>query len=71
MNGSQLKRAGELLHGHFWRAPFETEFGVGNRALRRMLAGRQEIPDGLAREIETSLRDHNNAVDALLDGINT
>jgi len=62
-----LERAGRVLFGRYWRADFEDRFNLSNRALRRMLKGEQDVPDGLLRDIEVCVRDHCGAADELLE----
>jgi hypothetical protein len=61
-----IERAGQILFGSLWRAPFCDTFDIGDRRLRRMLKGQEEIPAGLLHDVETALRDHGTHLDALL-----
>lgn len=61
-----LERAGPILFGEFWRAPFCAMFEINERVLRRMLAGTADVPAGLLHDIELALRDHGTALDNLL-----
>lgn len=67
IDGQILKSVGEMLFGYFWRRDFETRFNISNRSLRRMLANQQDIPAGLARDMEIAIRDHGHKLDALLE----
>ena len=62
-----LERAGRLLFGRDWRASFCDHFELGERTLRRMLKGEQDVPEGLLRDCEIALRDHCWAADELLE----
>ncbi len=66
MNGFQLTKAGTLLFGIAWRAPFERQYKIGSASLRRMIKDMAPIPAGLAREVEIDLRDRANEIDELL-----
>ena len=46
-----LKLVGEFLHGEQWQAPLSHDIGVGERSMRRWVAGTDEIPNGIWREI--------------------
>lgn len=70
MTGSQLARAGTLLFGPHWKGQFSDRFSLAYRAVRR-IAGDDAVPDGLAIEIETALRDRANEIDGLLETLAT
>ncbi len=67
MNPGAIRTAGRLLFGPCWRTPFVHQFGIGDATLRRMMKNERAIPPGLARDIETALRDRANEIDALLE----
>lgn len=69
MTGGAVRTAGRLLYGPFWRTPFVAHFNVGDASLRRMLKDERVVPEGLAREIETALRDRANEIDQLLEAM--
>ncbi len=69
MKGAAIRAAGRLLFGLQWRTPFMEQFDVGDTSLRRMCKDERVIPDGLARNIETALRDKANEIDQMLDEI--
>lgn len=62
-----IERAGRILFGEHWKGPFEGRFGISNRALRRMLNGDQDVPEGLLQEVEQALHDHGHKLDELLE----
>lgn len=55
MTPAELRTAGTTLYGFYWRGSFRERFRLNERTLRHMLAGKQDVPDGLAREIRTVL----------------
>ena len=61
-----IARAGPILYGRAWRADFCHTFQLNERRLRRMLAGTEDVPEGLLRDVETALRDHGTSLDDLL-----
>ena len=61
-----ISRAGPILFGEFWRAPFCAMFGINERNLRRMIGGEAPVPAGLLHDVEIALRDHGTELDNLL-----
>lgn len=51
MTPDELATAGRTLFGAWWRGEFCRRFRLNPRTLRHMLAGNQDIPAGLEREI--------------------
>ena len=51
MTPDEISAAGRALYGAWWKAPFCERFRLNPRTLRHMLAGTQDVPEGLAREI--------------------
>ena len=56
MTGPELEKFGKALFGADWRRPFEREFGVSNRTLRRLLKGDEEVRPDLAQRVQSAAR---------------
>lgn len=70
MTPAQIEAAGKLLFGNEWRYAFADRFTLNTRTLRRLLAGVEEPPEGLVRDVEQAVRDHAGRCDELLESIN-
>lgn len=55
MTPRQLENAARALFGNDWKPAFCERFQINPRTLRHMLAGGQEIPEGLAFDIAAAL----------------
>ena len=51
MSKELLKRVGEFLYGEQWQAPLARDIRVGERSMRRWIAGTDEIPNGVWRDL--------------------
>lgn len=69
MNGHTLRTAAKLMFGPNWRTPFCATFNIGDASLRRIIKDERIVPRGLARDVETALRDRANEIDSLLESI--
>ena len=67
LSGDRVRMIGVVLFGELWRAPFEDEFGISPRNLRRVIAGSDEISGDMAIAIEQALRDHGQKLDQILE----
>jgi Bacterial RNA polymerase, alpha chain C terminal domain len=55
MNPDELAAAGRVLYGEQWQTSLGIDLNVGDRAMRRWLAGQMLIPDGVKHEISQAL----------------
>lgn len=55
MTPEQLHAAATALYGEHYREPLRQELDVGERILRRWLAGSAPIPDGIGEEVAALL----------------
>lgn len=60
MTRNELRAAGEALHGPRWQSALARELGVADRTVRRWLAGKIQIGDRAAKDINhlLALRGH-------------
>jgi hypothetical protein len=66
MSKELLKRVGEFLYGDQWQAPLARDMSVGERSLRRWLAGTDKIPNGVWRDLGFRLESINGDLQYLL-----
>jgi hypothetical protein len=50
-----LRRVGEFMYGEQWQAPLSRDLGVGERSMRRWMAGTDQIPSGVWRDLGSRL----------------
>jgi len=57
-----LRRVGRWLHGDGARNGLCLDLGVGDRTMRRWLAGQEHIPGGIWADLATVIEEHQQAI---------
>lgn len=60
-----LQQIGIFLHGEEWQAPLARDLRVNERTMRRWVAGSDEIPRGVWRDLSASLEIHSRMLGSL------
>jgi len=55
LSNELLQRVGEFIYGEQWQAPLARDLSVGERTMRRWVAGTDEIPRGVWRDLGSRL----------------
>ncbi len=66
MSSELLKRIGEFIYGDQWQAPLARDLGVNERSMRRWVAGTDEIPRGVWRDLGSRLEIWHRALGHLV-----
>ena len=66
MDTNLLERAGAALCGPRWQTELALALGVGDRTMRRWVAGTSPLPAGLRGDLERLCRARRAALDDLL-----
>ncbi len=69
MSKELLKRVGEFVHGEQWQAPLSRDLGVGERSMRRWVAGNEQIPRGVWRDLGSCLEILHRTLGHLVDEV--
>lgn len=69
MSKELLKRVGEFLHDEQWQAPLARDIGVGERSMRRWVAGTDAIPNGVWRDLGLRLESLDGDLQYLIDEV--
>jgi hypothetical protein len=69
MSSELLKRIGEFIYGDQWQAPLARDLDVGERSMRRWVAGTDPIPNGVWRELEIRLESIDGDLQYLIDEV--
>lgn len=69
MTPDLLRRAGEVLYGPLWQRRFAEDFNINPRTLRRWLAGVDDLPEPLLREIHDALSKRVREAQLLMPGL--
>ena len=65
-----LRQVGIFFHGEEWQAALARDLRVNERSLRRWVAGTEEIPRGVWRDLAAHLEIHSRALGPLIDHVN-
>src|SRR5436309_3389204 len=65
-----LYNVGQFLYGEQWQASLSRDIGVGERSLRRWVAGTDRIPNGVWRDIGLRLESLRGDLQYLCDEVN-
>jgi hypothetical protein len=61
-----LKQIGVFFHGEEWQAPLARDLRVSERTIRRWVAGTEEIPRGVWRDLSAHLEIYDRTLGSLL-----
>lgn len=61
-----LRQIGIFFHGEEWQAPFARDLRVSERTMRRWVAGAEEIPRGVWRDLSAHLEIYNRTLGSLV-----
>jgi hypothetical protein len=61
-----LQQIGTFFHGEEWQAPLARDLRVNERTMRRWVAGTEEIPRGVWRELNDHLEIYNGTLRSLV-----
>jgi hypothetical protein len=61
-----LRQIGGFLHGEEWQAPLARDLRVSERTMRRWMAGTEEIPRGVWRDLSSHLEIYNRTLESLV-----
>jgi hypothetical protein len=56
-----LRQIGIFFHGEEWQAPLARDLHVSERTMRRWVAGTEDIPRGVWRDLSAHLETYTNA----------
>jgi hypothetical protein len=65
-----LRQVGSFFYGQEWQAPLARDLRVNERSLRRWVAGTEEIPLGVWRDLAAHLEVYNRALGPLINQVN-
>ena len=65
-----LRQVGSFFYGEEWQAPFARDLRVNERSLRRWVAGTEEIPRGVWRDLAARLEIYHRALGPLINYVN-
>jgi hypothetical protein len=65
-----LQRVGEFLYGAQWQAPLARDVSVSDRSMRRWVAGTDDIPNGVWRDIGFRLESMQGDLEYLIGEVN-
>jgi hypothetical protein len=60
-----LRQIGIFFYGEEWQAPLSRDLRVNERTMRRWVAGTEEIPQGVWRDLSTRLEIYNQTLGVL------
>lgn len=69
MSKELLKRVGTFIYGEEWQAPLARDIGVNERSMRRWVAGTDEIPRGVWRDLGDRLEIWHRALGHLVSAV--
>ena len=69
MSKELLKRVGTFIYGEEWQAPLARDLGVNERSMRRWVAGTDEIPRGVWRDLGDRLEIWHRALGHLVSAV--
>jgi hypothetical protein len=69
MSSELLKRVGEFIYGDQWQAPLARDLTVNERSMRRWVAGTDEIPRGVWRDLGSRLEIWHRALGHLVSEV--
>jgi hypothetical protein len=65
-----LRKVGEFFHGDEWQAPLARDLGVNERSMRRWLAGTENVPKGVWKDLGSKLELYQRSLGILVSAVN-
>ncbi len=71
MTPELLTECGRTLYGQQWQTALARDLGVGDRTIRRWVAGQFPVPVGVRAELVTLLKERGVMLDALAERLSS
>ena len=71
MTPELLTECGQVLYGQQWQSALARDLGVGDRTIRRWVAGQFPVPVGVRADLVTMLKERGVMLDALAERLSS
>jgi hypothetical protein len=70
MHKDILRKVGEFFYGEEWQAPLARDLRVNERSMRRWLAGTEDVPKGVWKDLGSKLEIYQRSLGILVSAVN-